>query len=583
VQLIRSIRSLGPVLGNKTAKPAEVVGTALRMWCRRAYPKLRAPRLPWSNEIESTQPARTFVALLQRLPLLDAAYWLSTAYAVLSPEKYRRTLAMYFTPPPIAARMIGDLEREGARFHSDNFIDPACGGAAFLALIATRMRDALRKRELSARAILRHAEWHLAGTDIDRTLCVLSRHFLKMVFYDEICATRLRPDFRVQSADALRSYRRLAGRFNVVVCNPPFRKLSSDEVSKHRAAFSQVIQAQPNLYALFIGLTARLAKPGGLVGLVTPTSFLSGQYFASVRTFLLDHTRVRHIGIVSERDRVYLDVQQETALTIYRADERVRRGILRAAISVVERSGAYHRVGRCPLSNSGSSWPLARDSGDLALIESASKSEFRLEHYGYAPMIGGFVWTRDRRPAFLTLQDVPKARRATTVPLLWSSDIRPGGRLLFEKHAVRAAQHRYVDFGDLDHPTVRRRPGVLLQRVTCGNQARRLVGAVVSEEFIREHRGYVGENHVVILEQVAARPALSPRQLLKLLGALVVDRYFRSISGSANVSAFELGQLPLPDPAVLNRLQRKGTSIEQAAEKLLLGRSPSMEGRRIRA
>ena len=244
--------------------------------------------------------------------------------------------------------------------------------------------------------------------------------------------------------------------------------------------------------------------------------------------------------------------------------------VTNTGVSVVERDGRYRQIGKCPLPNSGTSWPLAREIADVTLLQSAARSPFRLSDYGYSLSVGGFVWNRDKRPAYLTKSGIPVSQRATAVPLLWSSDIRPSGRLQFEVDTATHGQHRYVNFGSRIHPIVKQNPAVLLQRVTSTDQTRRLVGAVVSHEFIRKHGGYVGENHVVILEYVQPRSGFSPGQLLRLLRTPLMERYFRCISGSSNVSLFELEQLPLPDPSHLRRLLRRGVSMERAVETLLL-------------
>lgn len=566
--MLRGIQSLGVLKVSHRATPVQIAGSALSLWCSRRYRQLPPSAIPSKKVLIQSRAVSAFVRQLERLEFLDAAYWLSTAYATLSTEEYRKTLAMYFTPPPIAKRLIADLQREGARFGEDSVVDPACGGAAFLALVASCMRDALLKRNARPATILKHAESHLAGADLDKTLCALTEHFLHMVFYPEICATGRRPKFRIECVDSLRRCpaRR---RYDVVVCNPPFRKLSATEADDFRHDFSELMQGQPNLYALFMGLAVRLAKPSGIVGLVTPTSFVSGQYFASVRTFLLNEARVRHVGLVRQRERVYLDVEQETALTVLRAGPLRRKRVPRPAISVLESDGRYVRVGRCPLPNSGTSWPLAREAADVAMLERASKSPFRLFDYGYAPSVGAFVWNRDPRPAYMTQAQIPRAKRPTAIPLLWSSDVRRGGRLQFETHECAHGQHRYVHYAQKDQFIIKRRPAVLLQRVTSSDQPRRLVGAVVSEQFVREHGGYVGENHTLILEQVSDGH-LPPRQLLALLDTSMVDRYFRCLSGSTNVSVFELEQLPLPDPEELKLLLSDGVSIEEATTRLLL-------------
>jgi len=74
----------------------------------------------------------------------------------------------------------------------------------------------------------------------------------------------------------------------------------------------------------------------------------------------------------------------------------------------------------------------------------------------------------------------------------------------------------------------------------------------------------VGENHTVILEQVTDAPALVTEKLARVLGTHLIDRAFRCISSSTNVSIYELNQLALPDPAVLARLIESGLDIEDA-------------------
>lgn len=565
-KLLRKIRALKKATGKHT--PAEVVGTALRLWCERAYPKLPRPRLPFSLQLSTKPQVISFVDLISALDFLDAAYWLSTTYAALNPEVRRRDLAMYFTPPPIARRLIKDVERQGADFSKHSFIDPACGGASFIALTAMEMRRALVLDKSSPREILKHAQKNLVGQDVDPTLCTLTRQFLRIVFYEEYQKVGRLPTFTVECANALK--KRWNRRFDVVLCNPPFRKMHRDEADKYRHKFARVMHGQPNLYALFMDLTVRLAKPGGIVGLVTPTSFISGQYFSSVRTFLLEHSRVRHIGLVHERQRVYMDVEQETALTMLQARPDIGHGGQSVRVSAVQRDGRYDRLGRCHLPNSGSSWPIPRLPEDVALIRSLGGSPYRIADYGYEPCIGAFVWNRDDRRTYATLKDVPESRRGRTVPLLWATDVARNGRLKYRPHAVEHSQARFIDLGE-GLIGLHGRAGVLLQRVSSSDQTQRLVAAVVPDKMIREFGGFVGENHTVILTPESDDPKLTPDQMRQLLTSAPIEKFFRCISGSANVSVFELSQLPLPKPDELAKKIRSGLSVEQATQRILLG------------
>ncbi len=566
LSLLRRIRSLGAAANELGCDATTIAGTALRLWCKQQYKLAPTPKLSSSSALAATPQLKNFVKVLQEMDLLEASYWLSSAYAMLADETYRKKLAMFFTPASLTRGLLDDLNAQGVDFGKHSFLDPACGGAAFLAPIAFRMREALKAQGLKPRARLKHIERHLFGTDKDATLCKLSRQFLYMSLHEDIEASGYRPTFTIEAADSLKSQGGKLGRRDVVVCNPPYRKLAADEVALLDPAFKGVTEAQPNLYGIFIFHCVRLARPKGIVALVTPTSFLSGQYFSGLRGFLIRNTDVAHIGMVSERKGVFIDVEQETALTVLRRRVPDNRTEAQATVSVVSVEGKYTAVGASVLPNGGSVWPIPRAVADVELLKLAAASKFRLADYGYKIRIGAYVWNRDKRPKYDTMRDVRKAKATTAVPLIWSRDISPDGYLDFDPD-LKADGHHFVDMGDKRHAAVVRQPCVVMQRVTSNDQPKRLVVAPVSLAIINRYGGFVGENHVVILEPAVDLPELQPTQLAELLSTRAVDRIYRCISGATNVSAFELSQLALPNPAELAKHLNQGSTMEEAVNR----------------
>jgi adenine-specific DNA-methyltransferase len=565
--LLRQVRKLR-IAGQKCKlSPSAVVGTALGAWCSEEFPELVDSGLPYSNRFAAAPALRSFVQTVRQLDLLDASYWLSSAYAMIGDEAHRKQLAMFFTPASITRGLLDDLADQGVDFGSQSFLDPACGGAAFLAPIALRMRDALKERGAGPLSILKHIESHLFGTDLDGTLCSLSMHFLRMALHAEIKATGYTPSFSIHRADSLRALGAMFGQMDVVVCNPPYRKMTVDELAPLRGHYSEVIESQPNLYCLFIVLCVRLLRNGGRAALVTPTSFLSGQYFSALRRFLASNSAIEHIGMVSDRLGVFIDVEQETALTVLRRTAQVQPTDFWADVSVVSGAGTYQSVGQCRLPSTGEVWPIPRSVEDVPLLRAAGTSSFRLSDYGYRVRIGAYVWNRDKRPKFGCAREVKAVRARTAMPLLWSSDIDSGRTMQFSGQPRADGDAAFVDLGDKTHPSVVRRPSVLLQRVTSNDQPRRLVAAAVGRAVFEEYGGFIGENHVVVLEQATDTPALSPTRLARLLAAPAVERYFRCISGSTNVSVFELNQLALPDPDELKKWLSQGLPMAKAAAR----------------
>ncbi len=554
---------------------SELIGAVARHWFALSFPLLKTNAIPSPPTARACPSIASFSARLSKLPLLDAAYWLSSAYAQLVGTEKRKSLSMYFTPPSLTARLLDDLVCHGVRFETGTFCDPACGGAAFLVPIAMRIRTALKKEGRSCEEVVSRVSASLIGFDIDPTLCELSKLFLKAVLYEEIVDSGIDPSFEINCGDALKTATLWRDHFDVLVCNPPYRKMPASEALSCTQEFGELINSQPNIYGLFLALGVQLVKKGGICAFVTPTSFLSGRSFSKLRCFLMKEAHARSIGIVGERSGVFIDVLQETALTILQRRYRSHEGADVSAVSVVSPNGEYTAVGQCILPNSGAAWPIPRVPSDVALIEKSSKLSHRITDYGYTVRVGHFVWNRDKNKKYTSEAKAKTSKSETFVPLIWSSDIGPDGVVRFDGAKKRNGEWRFVDLKTKKHPSIVRRPSVVLQRVTSNDQPRRLIAGRIPSKLLKTYGGFIGENHTVILEQDAAGAQFSPSELVELFRATPVDRYFRCISGATNVSIFELSQLPLPSPVWLRAQMRAGKSMEAALSSAMQGSQPA--------
>lgn len=563
LQFYGHVRELSSLITAGRYRAETAVETLLVMWSRCYCPKLPYDGLTYSPKFAALAKAQDFVAWLFNQDLLDSAYWLSSAYANWVGVEHRSNLAMFFTPTSLTNRLLDDLKRSGVSFAEHSFLDPACGGAAFLAPIAQRMRLELKAKGETSKQILEQVGLRLFGTDLDSTLCRMSRHFLRMVLCEEIADAGFEPELRIAQANSLSDLDAVTATFDVVVCNPPYRKMPAEEVALYQASFASVIEAQPNIYGLFIALCLRLLKPRGIAALVTPTSFMSGQSFSKLRRYLMASSEILHIGVVADRSGVFIDVQQETAITLLRQRNPEQATETTPQVAVISKNGMLKSVGSCVLPHSGNAWPIPRTEGDAEILSLASMSNYSLADYGYLMRVGVWVWNRDKRRTFPTLSDAKKACASVSIPLLWSSDIPPGGEVRFSDTAKLNGEHSFAEVSSLNISSVIKRSAVLLQRVTSNNQTRRLVAAVVPTRLLTLYGGFIGENHTVILE-ANEDAAISPELLVQLIGSKPIDRYFRCISGATNVSVFELSQLPLPAPHHLKTALAKGLDIDVA-------------------
>lgn len=571
VQFNRIMREVALAMRACNADPARVVGTALRAWVSSQFEGIPECGLRTSRALSAHRALKSLVKFLEGDDLLSGAYWLSSAYALLLSDEYRKSLAMYFTPPALTSRLLDDLEAIGVDYGTHRFCDPACGGAAFLAPIALRMKQTLRSRGLSSRKILAHVSARVGGADKDPVLCELSRYFLLMALRDEILETGEVPEFRIEEGDSFHVFGDRLNSLDIIVSNPPFRKLKPSEKKKYRKTFSDVLHGQPNLYALFMALSVKLLRPGGICALVTPTSFLSGQYFTGLRTFLRANAHIRAVSVLSDRDGVFLGVEVETSITVLEKSKEGSSPQSKTTISVISKDGHRVELGAATLPVGAVAWPIPRIAEDADLIQRAAQLTHRLVDFGYRARIGGYVWNRDNHKSYMSIEKVPKKRLNTVVPLLWSSDVDGRAQSIKFGRAKWRAEPRYVDMASRTHPYIVRAPSIVMQRVTSNDQPQRLVAGVVSQGFVDKHYGFVGENHTVVLERMDGDALFSPKEMARLITCASAERLFRCISGSTNVSVFELNQLPLPNPAKLRELVDRGEELQTAAERLFRG------------
>ncbi len=548
------------VLMEAGATPSDITKSILACWMSLSYPDLKLEHDSKALEVDAS--IVKFAEWLNESNLITGAFWLSSAYAALLPAEKRKSSAMYFTPPRLTERLLESVDGCIA-IESGPLIDPACGGGAFLAPAAIRIVEKLRSRGDSSEAILSHLENNIYGCDTDGFLCWLTTIFLRMAIAPIIKDVGREPEFKISQGDSLKIFEGTEQRFNVVLCNPPYRKINKVEMSPYLNTYSDVMKGQPNLYGLFIGLATKILKHGGVGAVLTPMSFFSGQSFSPVRKILSERGSVEQFDLIHDKGGIFFSAEQDTVITIWR---KLPRQATKKVTQVfcLESQGKVDFAGTLQLPTEPKPWPIPRRAIDKELSFLFSEPQATLDDYGYRTKIGVIVFHRDKRPRFVSREQAinPKA----LMPLIWSKNISQNGEFSLDRVSGPSIE-RYIDMGEPIAAGVIRKPAVALQRVSSTEQPRRLVGAAVPTELLIEFGGVVGENHVCFLEQVKNDPDITPELLAKILRTRTVDRLFRCISGATNVSAYELLHLPLPDPKKILNAIAQGLDIDAAVRK----------------
>jgi len=147
----------------------------------------RLSALPACNAVvNGNHPSPEIRAFFDGLPSDDKHHWIATYDALLMPQKKRRKLAAYFTPPQLAKYAIDKLRGLGVHPGTSKILDPSSGGAAFLVPLAEAIALDARKRRLDPRATLDKIHETIAGIEIDKSLIRLSELLLADLLAEEL-------------------------------------------------------------------------------------------------------------------------------------------------------------------------------------------------------------------------------------------------------------------------------------------------------------------------------------------------------------------------------------------------------------
>jgi adenine-specific DNA-methyltransferase len=462
-------------------------------------------------------------------PINERNYWIGTLYTLMMTPEARRAQAAYFTPPYLADAVIDLTIEHGFDLRRHDVLDPAAGGAAFLSIIAARMKDAGAKPDNIA--------YRLNGVEIDGSLAEISEQLIS----EQLGGFRGRRVVEVGDslhATPLASY-------NLVIANPPYGRVMPRELKDDR--WSNVAhKGHINKYAVFLELCLRVAKPGGLVALVIPSSFRGGPLYDKMRSFIAAQGQVLALGTVTNREDVFADVAQDISVLLVRKGS-AHRSILPVNFPDFTANGILRPVSTGTLPNDLSSPWLApvdssRDRGGATILD-----------YGGVAKAGYFVWNR-------SLDKFCDSNEPNAYPLIWAKNVRsgrpcvPGNRSGDGVDFVRVPEGSQAVVSD---------PAIIIQRTSNNSQARRIVAAIVDKDSVRGSKGFVSENHTIVVHGVDRKLI---RLLAKLLNTKAVDERYRAVSGTSTVSVKLLRELDLPSPEVFRDALRKTKNVEKAAE-----------------
>ncbi len=481
---------------------------------------------------------------------VDLAQSLGQAYLSRSIGQNEKGVGHYLTPATIARFMAESFSYAQEELR---VLDPGSGSGILSAAVceAASLHGIVKRMHVDAYEI----EPSLAG--LTNRVLEFAKDWIGQQGIELTYDVRLK-DFVLDQAAALngmsqtrehsQSTDNQSPKYDVVISNPPYFKIGKHD--PRAVASAAVVQGQPNIYTLFMAISAELLSPSGELSFIVPRSFAAGTYFRKFREQFFSRTTPTAIHLFESRKDVFKNqaVLQESLVLTSR-----RRPIgtpLDDGQVIVSHSKADHDIAtrRSLTVNAGQVLdPASRNNEllipnckeDLMLAQAMREWPNTLHSLGLEISTGPVVPFRATQ--FLSRSSSDNS----VVPLLWLQHVRPmqtawPSPTTNKPQWIRATPTSMrLLVADVTY--------ILLRRFSAKEEERRLVAA----PLIRGSLGasMVGlENHLNYVRGVSRElDDELAYGLVVLYNSTFLDRYFRMSNGNTQVSATELRAMPLPD------------------------------------
>ena len=501
-----------------------------------------------TTQLRSLPPELSVFASAGGSTPVEYAETLGEAYLSFARRKYRRSVGHYLTPAAVA-RFMADCSAYSVQHM--RVLDPGSGSGILSAAVCEAVAGQGNVESLHVDAY----ETEPLLADLTRRVLALSRDWLSQRGISLTFDVR-NEDFVMESAASIKTMTEAnwfggdAGpstEYDLVISNPPYFKIGKDD--PRAVAWSSVVNGQPNIYALFMSISAELLSQSGQLVYIVPRSFASGPYFRRFREVFFRKVTPTVIHLFESRKDVFRNQTVLQENLVIAAQNRVDNEALEERQVLISHSKGAHDLAERhrhlvdvesvldPASEQRElSIPLCAE--DLKLVEVMRSWPNKLRSLGLEISTGPVV--PFRATDFLAHSAVG----GSTVPLLWMQHVRPM-RTAWPLATVEKPQWVKVR-PESTKLLIADATYVLVRRFSAKEEKRRLVSAPLIRGSLNADMVGV-ENHLNYIRGVwKDLDDELAYGLSALLNSACLDRYFRISNGNTQVSATELRTMPLP-------------------------------------
>jgi len=229
-----------------------------------------------------------------------------------------KILGQVFTPDWIVEEILDSVGfvSQNDNILSKKIIDPACGDGAFLKIIVQRIIDKSLKQNKKVHEIKNILENNIYGIEIDTKEFKNCINNLNDVVEKKL-NQKIKIDWEISNENTLYKYKEYLGFFDFVVGNPPYIRIHNLDEETRKILKKEFLFSQGtiDIYVSFFELGFKLLNKKGILGYITPNSYLHNSSYKSFRKYLKEAKAVRSLTNFKS-NKIFNNVSTYTAITI---------------------------------------------------------------------------------------------------------------------------------------------------------------------------------------------------------------------------------------------------------------------------
>lgn len=487
---------------------------------------------------------------LEHENLIDFASRLAEEYIQNSTKDSKKEKGQFFTPAEVAKYMAGLSTTNKEEI---SILDPGAGIGILSSALITQLRknELVKKINLTVyetdnsvlpylKSVLDEAKWFLEENKIQFNYNLLTSDFISS---DSNTLTTNLAEFSNSKSK----------KFDIIISNPPYFKLNkNDQIAK----FKDIISGQPNIYFLFMAISAKSLSDGGEMIYITPRSFCSGLYYSKFRKWLVQKVSFTNIHLFDSRKDVFSaeNVLQESIITRFVKKDQEKITISKTfngnfsnnkKIEVLKNDVIYK-------SNGHIFFRIPSDEKELSIVRELDKLPFNFYKLGIKVSTGKVV-------AFRSREHLKSEIDSNSVPLLWMHNLKNGK---IEWPSSKKNKEIAIKNNESTKKLLLTAGNYLvLKRFTTKEQKKRFDVALIYKKDFEKYNYFALDNMINYVHSPDRE--LSENQIKGISNYLnlpIVESYFRILNGHTQVNANEINALPFPS---LEQLEDLGKNVKE--------------------